>query len=945
MLTLTSGITSYAENSLGVAIDPGAIFNNAGTFEGHTLAINIDLVGSSATTEIKTATRLGISKVADSTGISADSTVLYYNGLRIGSSYRTGLGVNPAIESSSFIVKFDMTPATPITATIVQSIIRRLQYSTTSENLLPTLDPDTSGQITVRLSNGNTTIAEAQKGIRLNGVNDAPTIGRYYQLYDASTNKRPNEIGSAGATTLEPSTKAWFSYQDSGSVSGGSGTATNTVANGNLTFTTDGPVAAGYSNYQVTLPTASQVIAGGATIKTSLLNSNTPILDRAQGYTFSFTGQVLTESRDAGTSDKNNDGKDDRAGFTVTLIGSDLQGIELQFWTDRIWARNDGLTQIDPSLEPEDSPQDNNRRLFTQSEFVTVSNNGGEHNYDVSIKNSSYTVYVDGVARLSGRLRDYTAAVNRPVTVQVPLFGPRTIGTPDFYEQPNLIFFGDKNPNAQASVSLSKVSLTTNEAFTGSFATRSMVEDKSIVIKDITIGDAEAQLASILVTLSGAVGSQIQIAPTTGVTIGTNNSQSVTLTGAPNAINAALITGINYIPPLNANGSQSIDIKVDDQGQGGGSALNVTKSIAFDISPTADAPIIEKNGFIDIGQAVTLSSLFDGKLRDPDLATPAIAGFAITSNPTISSQGSWQYQLAGTTTWTPIGTLNNNEVLTLNTNTLIRFNPALGISPAPLGIKAIDSTQTITNGAKTTLNANQLPFYSEAQSIITGRTASALAEIAFRTGGFNFTSTKTGAAANETIYASKGDDIIKGGDGDDWIGGGGCDFLIQLSGRFLWDRDGNDQFDGDAGNDELYGYGGNDLLKGGSGDDRLDGGRGNDILIGGTGLDTLVGGFGADTFTVGTIGEGLDTILDFEVGTDLIDLRGIFAGPPFGGSGPFSRYQQFVTIVQVGNDSLINIDSDGNGSGTTQTTLLTLLNVTASTLTSQSFIITTNGLL
>jgi Ca2+-binding RTX toxin-like protein len=948
MLTLTSGITSYTENdpSGSALIDPGALFSEVGTFEGYTLTVSIGIDGADSQ-PLSEANRLGVSVVRGITGVNADGETLFYNGLRIGSMYRSGLGKNAALELSSLVVSFDRTPETPITSLIIQEVIRSIGWSNTSENLIPTGNTTPSGEITVRLSNGTTTIAEARKGLRLNGINDAPTIGRYYQLYDASTGLRPDQIGSAGTTTLAPSTKSWFSYQNSGDYPGGTGTATNTVANGNLTFTTDRPVAAGYSNYKVTLPEIAQVLAGGANITTSILNNNNPVLDRTKGYQFSFSGKVLSESRDSGTgvnnSDKNNDGKDDRAGFTVTLISNDLRGIELQFWTDRIWARTDGLTQVDRSLQPEDSPLDNNRRLFTQSEYVAINNSDREHQYDVSIQGSSYTVYVDGVAQLSGRIRDYTAAVNAPVTVQLPFpfSGTRTIGTPDFYEQPNLIFFGDKNPNAQASVSLSKVSLTTNETFTGSFATRAIVEDSPIVLKDIAIGDAEAQLANVLVTLTGAVGSQIQIATTTGVTIGTNGSRSVTLTGSPSKINAALLAGISYTPPLNATGSQSLEIKVNDQGQGG-SPLETTKSIAFDISPVADAPSLNGNGFINVGQSATLAELFAGKFSDPDLASPAIAGFAITSNPATVAQGSWQYQTAGTTVWTPIGSLTPNQVLTLSSSTLIRFTPTVGFigTPPVLGVKAIDSTLTVANGTIITPTTNQLALYSNGQSIVTGRTATALAPIVFRTGGLNITSTKTGAEANETLYASKSDDFIDGGEGDDWIGGGGCDFLIQLSGRFLWDRDGNDQFNGGAGNDELYGYGGNDSLVGGTGNDRLDGGRGNDILIGGTGLDTLVGDSGIDTFTINAIGEGLDTILDFEVGIDLIDLRGIFAGSAFAGTSTFARYQQFVTIAQSGTaDSLVNIDSDGLGSGTAQTTLFELIGVTAASITSESFII------
>lgn len=928
MLILTSGITSYIENGLPVAIDSGALFDNVGPFNSHSLAISLSNASADS--------RLGILKGNGTTGISIDGEAVTYNGVKIGTSHRTGLGVNAAQEASTFVITFDaLNPAPTITAAIVQELIRSLTYSNSSEILPPTAVNTPSTQVTVQLKNGATIVAEAQKSIRIDGGNDAPTIGRYYQLYDASTGFRPDQSGSAGTTTLTPSSGAWFSYQNSADYTG-SGVATNPVSGGSLNLTTDRPVTAGYSNYKITVPSLLEIAFGtNRTITTQQLNSNTIVLDQNQGYIFSFTGQVLSDSRDTG-SDKNNDGKDDRAGFSVTLIGNDRKGIELEFWSNRIWARDDGSTQINQGLQPEDSPQNNNRTLFTQAEFVNITNNGGAHSYDVAIKDNSYTVYVDGIAQLSGRLRDYTAVPNPPVPVQ-----GININVPDFYEQPNFIFFGDKNPNAQASISLSKVSLTTNESLTA----RSMTEDSTIVLRDIAIGDAEAQLANILVTLTGAVGSQIQIAPTTGVTIGTNGSRSVTLTGAPNAINAALLTGINYTPPLNANGQQTLEVKVNDQGQGGGSPQETIKSIAFNISPVNnDAPILSGNGFIGIDQAAMLSTLFTGKFSDPDLTSPAITGFAITT--TTSTQGSWQYQTAGTTTWTPIGTLPPNQVLTLSPSTQIRFVPASGFTgTAPaLGVKAIDSSLSITNGATITPSPADLALYSAERSILTGRTATALAPIVFSPPGLNFTSTKTGAEANETIYASKRDDIINGGEGDDWIGGGGNDFLIQFSGRFLWDRDGNDQFNGGAGNDQLYGYGGNDDLKGGIGDDQLYGGRGNDILSGGDGLDTLVGGFGSDTFVFNSLNEGLDTILDFEVGTDLIDLRSIFADSAFNGTSPFARYQQFVTIAQVGNDSFINIDSDGSGSGTSLTTLTTLRNVTAINLTSESFIITTSAL-
>ena len=57
-------------------------------------------------------------------------------------------------------------------------------------------------------------------------------------------------------------------------------------------------------------------------------------------------------------------------------------------------------------------------------------------------------------------------------------------------------------------------------------------------------------------------------------------------------------------------------------------------------------------------------------------------------------------------------------------------------------------------------------------------------------------------------------------------------------------------------------------------DDSLDGGVGDDTLIGGEGNDTLTGGEGADTFVFGA-GHGNDTITDFDVDNDTIDISGL----------------------------------------------------------------------
>jgi Ca2+-binding RTX toxin-like protein len=81
---------------------------------------------------------------------------------------------------------------------------------------------------------------------------------------------------------------------------------------------------------------------------------------------------------------------------------------------------------------------------------------------------------------------------------------------------------------------------------------------------------------------------------------------------------------------------------------------------------------------------------------------------------------------------------------------------------------------------------------------------------------------------------------------------------------------------GSATDNAINGNIGADSLSGGAGNDVLNGRDGADILSGGTGEDVLRGGAGVDTFVFAT-GFGSDTVADFLIGTDVVDLTGLDA--------------------------------------------------------------------
>ncbi|MDD9192213.1 tandem-95 repeat protein, partial [Aliivibrio sp. S2TY2] len=140
-----------------------------------------------------------------------------------------------------------------------------------------------------------------------------------------------------------------------------------------------------------------------------------------------------------------------------------------------------------------------------------------------------------------------------------------------------------------------------------------------------------------------------------------------------------------------------------------------------------------------------------------------------------------------------------------------------------------------------------------------------------------------GGNGNDKIFGQNGVDIMFGGKGDDYLNGG------------------ND----------------NDGLRGGSGNDILDGGSGNDILIGGLGDDILTGGTGEDIFkwvdqgVDNSLDNGTDTIKDFTVGEDLIDLTEIIGGDD--NVINMGDLLSHITVSEDGDDLTLSItDDSGN---------------------------------
>ena len=121
--------------------------------------------------------------------------------------------------------------------------------------------------------------------------------------------------------------------------------------------------------------------------------------------------------------------------------------------------------------------------------------------------------------------------------------------------------------------------------------------------------------------------------------------------------------------------------------------------------------------------------------------------------------------------------------------------------------------------------------------------------------------------------------------------------------EYLTGSDYDDILVGAHGGNILIGLSGNDELDGREGDDLLVGGPGADLLVGGPDNDWLDGGVGEDVFFFAP-GGGDDTVLDFSMGEDQVDLTA------------FVNIQSIEDLVMEQQESNLVIDLSGQGGGT-----------------------------
>ncbi|MDE1153171.1 MAG: calcium-binding protein [Micavibrio sp.] len=173
-----------------------------------------------------------------------------------------------------------------------------------------------------------------------------------------------------------------------------------------------------------------------------------------------------------------------------------------------------------------------------------------------------------------------------------------------------------------------------------------------------------------------------------------------------------------------------------------------------------------------------------------------------------------------------------------------------------------------------------------------------------------------------------GNDVLTGGGGNDTYiishsgitvnegSGGGTDLVQSSISYTLGNNLENLTLTGTADINGI-GNGGANTIVGNDGDNLLDGGFGNDVLTGGK---------GADTFNF-SLSPGQDTITDFKVADhDTLDIHTILSGY----NSSTDDISQWLQLTVTGGNTVVSVDVDGAGTGSSFTDLVTLTGVSIS---------------
>lgn len=260
---------------------------------------------------------------------------------------------------------------------------------------------------------------------------------------------------------------------------------------------------------------------------------------------------------------------------------------------------------------------------------LTVQTTGGNFTFG-GVTGLTFQTDTPATKIVTGTLSDLNAALNGlTYTPNSNASGSFTLQV--FLNDNGQIGGGDLTDSKVVALNVAAVNDAPTVNLAGFTIVPDVVEGDPLVLNaanNTLIQVSDVDSPNLTVTLAVATGNTLQVNPA-GVTVGGNNSNSVTISGTVANVNAALAAGVTFTAALGAATPETLQITVND-----GVAPNVTDSRLIDIDPATrprarnDVATVAE----DFAAGVTIDVLY-GPL--PDIvnvgATPDLITFDTTS--------------------------------------------------------------------------------------------------------------------------------------------------------------------------------------------------------------------------------------------------------------------------------------------------------------------------
>jgi T1SS-143 domain-containing protein len=210
-------------------------------------------------------------------------------------------------------------------------------------------------------------------------------------------------------------------------------------------------------------------------------------------------------------------------------------------------------------------------------------------------------------------------------------------------------------------------------------------EDTSRAITGLSIADVDAASGSVTVTLAVTNGTLTVSGGT--ATITNSGSNSVTLTGTITQINATLASNVSYVPTANFNGTATLTMSTNDNGNTGGAALSDVDTVTINVTAVNDSPVntvpATQTTAEDTSRAITGLSIADVDAASGSVTvtlgvtngtltvtggTATIAGSGSNSVTLTGTIAQINATLAATVSYVPSANFNGASTLTMTTN-------------------------------------------------------------------------------------------------------------------------------------------------------------------------------------------------------------------------------------------------------------------------------------